>query len=67
MKYGVFLPNFGPFGDAQIMANLARDAEGAGWDGFFIWDHVSRPHPLDHWSQVKDHQILSRLKNRAIC
>lgn len=48
MKYGVFLPNFGPFGDARTIANLARDAEHAGWDGFFIWDHVARPQPLDN-------------------
>lgn len=43
MKYGLYLPNFGAFGTAQIMADLAQDAENAGWDGFFIWDHVSRP------------------------
>ena len=41
MKYGVYLPNFGAFGDARVLANLARDAENAGWDGFFIWDHVA--------------------------
>lgn len=41
MKYGVYLPNFGPFGDANVLANLAFDAEEAGWDGFFIWDHIA--------------------------
>ncbi|MGB7339484.1 MAG: LLM class flavin-dependent oxidoreductase [Phototrophicaceae bacterium] len=43
MKYGLYLPNFGAFGTARVMADLARDAEQAGWDGFFIWDHVARP------------------------
>ncbi len=43
MKYGLYLPNFGPFGDARFLAELARDAERAGWDGFFLWDHVARP------------------------
>jgi len=43
MKYGVHLPNFGVFGTAKVMAALAKDAENAGWDGFFIWDHVARP------------------------
>ena len=43
MKYGVYLPNFGVFGDARVMASLAKEAEDAGWDGFFIWDHVARP------------------------
>jgi alkanesulfonate monooxygenase SsuD/methylene tetrahydromethanopterin reductase-like flavin-dependent oxidoreductase (luciferase family) len=40
MKFAINLPNFGSFGDPRIMAELARDAESAGWDGFFIWDHL---------------------------
>jgi alkanesulfonate monooxygenase SsuD/methylene tetrahydromethanopterin reductase-like flavin-dependent oxidoreductase (luciferase family) len=43
MKYGLYLPNFGAFGDVRLLAELARDAEKAGWDGFFIWDHIARP------------------------
>jgi alkanesulfonate monooxygenase SsuD/methylene tetrahydromethanopterin reductase-like flavin-dependent oxidoreductase (luciferase family) len=42
MKHGVYVPNFGPFGDAAVMADLARRAEAAGWDGVFVWDHVIR-------------------------
>ena len=38
MKYGLTLPNVGPYGDARTLANLARIAEGAGWDGVFVWD-----------------------------
>ena len=52
MKYGVFLPNFGAFGYALTLASLARDAEQAGWDGFFIWGHITRSVPLpnvDPW------------------
>ena len=41
MHYGIYLPNFGPFGDARILADFAQDAEQAGWDGFFIWDHIA--------------------------
>lgn len=40
MRYGVFLPNFGPFGDPGLIGEFAARAEAAGWDGFFIWDHV---------------------------
>jgi hypothetical protein len=29
-----------PFGDARGIAELAREAEEAGWDGFFVWDPV---------------------------
>lgn len=43
MKYGLHIPNFGAFGTARIMAEAAKDAENAGWDGFFVWDHVARP------------------------
>jgi alkanesulfonate monooxygenase SsuD/methylene tetrahydromethanopterin reductase-like flavin-dependent oxidoreductase (luciferase family) len=43
VRAGLFLPNFGPgFGDAAALAELALDAESAGWDGFFLWDHVAR-------------------------
>lgn len=41
MKFGIYLPNFGPFGDARMLAGLAKDAENSGWDGFFIWDHIA--------------------------
>jgi alkanesulfonate monooxygenase SsuD/methylene tetrahydromethanopterin reductase-like flavin-dependent oxidoreductase (luciferase family) len=41
MKYALYMPNFGAFGDARRLASLAREAEDAGWDGFFLWDHVA--------------------------
>jgi probable F420-dependent oxidoreductase len=41
MKFGIYLPNFGAYGDARVLADLAQDAEIAGWDGFFIWDHIA--------------------------
>ncbi len=47
MKRGVYLPNFGAFGDARTLADLARDAEQAGWEGFFVWDHVARAFEVD--------------------
>ena len=36
MKYGFVLP----MGDARTAADLARLAENAGWDGFFVWEPV---------------------------
>lgn len=47
MKYGIYLPNFGPFGDARALARLAALAEKAGWDGIFIWDHINRALDVD--------------------
>jgi alkanesulfonate monooxygenase SsuD/methylene tetrahydromethanopterin reductase-like flavin-dependent oxidoreductase (luciferase family) len=41
MHYGIDLPHFGPYADARVLAELARDAEAAGWEGFFNWDHIS--------------------------
>lgn len=41
LKTAIYLPNHGPFGDARAIADLARDAETAGWDGFFLWDHIA--------------------------
>jgi alkanesulfonate monooxygenase SsuD/methylene tetrahydromethanopterin reductase-like flavin-dependent oxidoreductase (luciferase family) len=41
MKYGIYLPNFGAYGSAHALAELAQDAENAGWDGFFLWDHIA--------------------------
>ncbi len=40
VRFGVNMPNFGEFGDPAVLVDIARDAEAAGWDGFFIWDHV---------------------------
>jgi alkanesulfonate monooxygenase SsuD/methylene tetrahydromethanopterin reductase-like flavin-dependent oxidoreductase (luciferase family) len=40
MHFGVTVPPFADFSDPRALADLARDAEAAGWDGFFIWDHI---------------------------
>jgi len=40
MRFGISIPPFADFSDPRTLAELARDAENAGWDGFFIWDHV---------------------------
>lgn len=41
MKTGIYVPNFGAYGEAAAVVALARDAEAAGWDGIFLWDHVA--------------------------
>jgi hypothetical protein len=38
MKYGLDIPTAGKYADARTLAELAAEAEGAGWDGFFTWD-----------------------------
>lgn len=41
MRYSINLPNFGELADPRTVAELAVAAEQAGWDGFFVWDHVN--------------------------
>jgi alkanesulfonate monooxygenase SsuD/methylene tetrahydromethanopterin reductase-like flavin-dependent oxidoreductase (luciferase family) len=38
MHFGISIPAFADFSDPRILAELARDAENAGWEGFFVWD-----------------------------
>ena len=40
MQFAIDIPNFGSGGDPRVLVDLARRAEDAGWDGFFIWDHL---------------------------
>ncbi|MGW0248683.1 LLM class flavin-dependent oxidoreductase [Nocardia goodfellowii] len=44
MRFGVYLPPFGELADPRVLAELAIEAEVAGFDGVFVWDHVVRPH-----------------------
>lgn len=41
MQYGISVPNFGDYADPRRLAAFAREAEEAGWDGFFVWDHMT--------------------------
>jgi probable F420-dependent oxidoreductase len=45
MRYGMYLPNQGAFADVHVLVELARSAEAAGWDGFFVWDELLPLHP----------------------
>jgi alkanesulfonate monooxygenase SsuD/methylene tetrahydromethanopterin reductase-like flavin-dependent oxidoreductase (luciferase family) len=52
VRHGIYLPPIGSFGDVHALVELAVGAEEAGWDGFFLWDHIQyeRPVPLvDAW------------------
>lgn len=54
MRFGINVPNFGSTGDARLLAGLAHEAEEAGWDGFFLWDHIGadwgpKTHFTDPW------------------
>jgi alkanesulfonate monooxygenase SsuD/methylene tetrahydromethanopterin reductase-like flavin-dependent oxidoreductase (luciferase family) len=40
MRFAINTPNFGLYSDIRLLAALAHEAEEAGWDAFFIWDHI---------------------------
>jgi alkanesulfonate monooxygenase SsuD/methylene tetrahydromethanopterin reductase-like flavin-dependent oxidoreductase (luciferase family) len=40
MFYGIYTPNFGAETTPRLLVDLAAEAEEAGWDGFFLWDHI---------------------------
>ncbi len=40
MRFGIDAANFGDYSDPRTLAGLASEAEEAGWDGFFVFDHI---------------------------
>jgi alkanesulfonate monooxygenase SsuD/methylene tetrahydromethanopterin reductase-like flavin-dependent oxidoreductase (luciferase family) len=55
MLHGISLPNFGVYADPIRIVHLARLAEDSGWNGFFLWDHISyadRLETSDPWAQL---------------
>jgi alkanesulfonate monooxygenase SsuD/methylene tetrahydromethanopterin reductase-like flavin-dependent oxidoreductase (luciferase family) len=42
MQFAIDIPNFGAFADPHLTADVARDAEAAGWDAIWVWDHTLR-------------------------
>jgi alkanesulfonate monooxygenase SsuD/methylene tetrahydromethanopterin reductase-like flavin-dependent oxidoreductase (luciferase family) len=40
MQYGISVPPFSELFEPSMLADMAADAEEAGWDAFFLWDHV---------------------------
>src|SRR5258705_2421092 len=45
-RRGIFVAPFEGLADAGVLARLAARAEEAGWDGFFLWDHVDYRAPV---------------------
>jgi alkanesulfonate monooxygenase SsuD/methylene tetrahydromethanopterin reductase-like flavin-dependent oxidoreductase (luciferase family) len=40
MRYGIVTANLGEYADPRVAVSLARAAEAAGWEAFFVWDHL---------------------------
>jgi len=39
-RRGLFVAPFDSLADPRVVGDLAAAAEAAGWDGFFLWDHL---------------------------
>jgi alkanesulfonate monooxygenase SsuD/methylene tetrahydromethanopterin reductase-like flavin-dependent oxidoreductase (luciferase family) len=52
-RTAIFLPVFGELADPAVVAQLGVEAEDAGWDGLFVWDHMLYREPVtdiaDSW------------------
>ncbi|RZS37781.1 luciferase-like monooxygenase [Herbihabitans rhizosphaerae] len=46
MRSALWLPLFDQLADPSVVVRLAAEAEEAGWDGFFVWDHVNWQEPV---------------------
>jgi alkanesulfonate monooxygenase SsuD/methylene tetrahydromethanopterin reductase-like flavin-dependent oxidoreductase (luciferase family) len=54
MRFGIYIPLFDELADPALVARLCVEAEEAGWDGVFVWDHVRWREPV---VDVADPQI----------
>jgi alkanesulfonate monooxygenase SsuD/methylene tetrahydromethanopterin reductase-like flavin-dependent oxidoreductase (luciferase family) len=43
---GIFFPLFDELADPAVAVRLSAEAEEAGWDGVFVWDHVRWREPV---------------------
>jgi probable F420-dependent oxidoreductase len=59
----VGVPNLGTFGDPALLVELARAAEEAGWDGFFVWDHLLYRDP--EWPVADPTVVVSAIAART--
>jgi alkanesulfonate monooxygenase SsuD/methylene tetrahydromethanopterin reductase-like flavin-dependent oxidoreductase (luciferase family) len=46
MKRAIDIGLFGELADPRVAARLAARAEERGWDGFFVWDHITYRDPV---------------------
>jgi alkanesulfonate monooxygenase SsuD/methylene tetrahydromethanopterin reductase-like flavin-dependent oxidoreductase (luciferase family) len=40
VRYAIGIPNVREYGDPRVLVGLGEEAERAGWDGVFVWDHL---------------------------
>jgi alkanesulfonate monooxygenase SsuD/methylene tetrahydromethanopterin reductase-like flavin-dependent oxidoreductase (luciferase family) len=61
-KFAIGVPNVGPYSDPALLCALARCAEDARWDGFFLWDHLLYP---QGWPVIDPWVVLSAIASQT--
>ncbi len=51
-RRGLFVAPFDALADPRVVGDLAAAAETAGWDGFFVWDHLQYGERVDAIADV---------------
>lgn len=41
VRFGLNVATLGDFGDPRLVMRFAQQAEAAGWEGLFVWDHLA--------------------------
>src|SRR5215467_9719761 len=62
-RCAVGVPCVGPFGDPLLLVDLALATEEAGWDGFFLWDHLLWSDP--EWRVADPTVVISAVAART--
>lgn len=57
IRYGLYIPNYGPLAEPSTLVKLAKLAEEKGWEGIFLWDHI----PVDSQMNAYDPWLLLSL------
>jgi alkanesulfonate monooxygenase SsuD/methylene tetrahydromethanopterin reductase-like flavin-dependent oxidoreductase (luciferase family) len=55
VRHALYLPIFGELSDPVAVARLTAEAEASGWDGVFVWDHLTYREPV---TEVADPWIV---------
>ncbi len=64
MLHAINLPLFGELAEPRAAVELAEAAEAAGFDGFYVWDHVLSP-VAGSWDIADPWVVLSAIASRT--
>lgn len=65
MRFGLSLPIHGELADPVLHVDLAMEAEKAGWDGYFLWDHIARKDGARHFALTDPWITLAAIAART--